>query len=103
MSDEETDVFNAIIKHNNLDGILTEAEVTNLNMAQLHEGVSTMSESMMYLMDFITQFFTAEAEGRTRPGMSKSMIVNIKQMFESAEAFNEEIAETQDDDEEDDL
>lgn len=99
MSNEDTDAFNEIIRQNGLDSLLGEAEITSINMAQLHEGVSTLTESMMYIMDFITQFFTANAEGRERPGMSKSMIINIKMMIESAEAFNEELADCQDDDE----
>lgn len=111
MPDEENeDDFMEIINHSELEEYMASSDIQTLTMRDLHVGLKSLGEGIMYITSFIDEFYEASANEEELPAMSIENVVHLRNMFDAAVAFcdsvdveyelenDEEDGETEEDD-----
>lgn len=88
------DEFMEIINNNNLQDFMSNSEIHHMTIKDMHIGVRDLSEALLYITDFIHNFFSfisENSEEDSRPSLSVESITHAKLMFESAGKFCDSI------------
>lgn len=98
------DEFMEIINNSNLSDI-SDIELHQMSVRDLHLGLKDMAQAMAIIAEFIDDFFSSFDSGEEeRPGLVSNAIIHAKDMFTSSKKFCQEFYEDDEDydDEEDD-
>jgi hypothetical protein len=97
------DEFMEIVNNNNLQDFMFQSESQHMTIKDLHLGMRDISEAMLYITDFIHNFFSSISENseEERPNLSVDSVMYAKMMFENASKFCDSIVDSTLDDEDD--
>lgn len=88
------DEFMEIINSNNLQDYMSESESQHMTVKDLHLGMRDLSEALLYITDFIHNFFSIMSENnldQNKPSLSVDSVMFAKLMFENASKFCDSI------------
>ncbi len=101
MAEDDTE-FNEIIS-SNFDVEQSQDEFSSITIKDLHEFISTFSEAILFMTDFIQSYYKAVEDDENPddyPAMGQDSVFYLKTAFEKARDFCDSVSEDDDEDDE---